>query len=187
MSQKVKSIVYYLDNYEWINILSLIILVGTSIGLFFNHGTPILELGIIIGLIAILKGFLNFNLFLSVDLSTKKKQSALAFIIAAFGNIGIGLVLILNIFINPVELLVLTVIWMLLEAVPYAYFIQKNKLGTQYKYNPFIVNYLLIFLTIIFTGLAISFPLFSPAVTVGLFLCLSSINLLLLNNERKTL
>ena len=184
MTEKVKSLVYFFDNYEWINLISAIIMFAVSIGLFINHTATNFELIIIVGLIAILKGFLNFNICLSIDLATQNKKNPISFVLGAFFNLSIGVFLILNIATNQMFLLTLTSLWMVIDSLPYILHISKNKLGSTYKYNPFILSYSLVLITAVAHMTKPQTNMFGPVITVAFFLALSSINLILLQKEK---
>ena len=182
MSNKVKSVIVFLDNYEWIDSASILIMAIVSISLFINHSTSSFELMIIVGLLAILKGFLNFNIFLSLDLSGKNPKS---FILVALINIVIGLILILNLITSETFLLVLTALWMVIDSIPYMIYIIKNKLGKRHKYNPFFIFYGFILVAAICHIATLRTDVYGPAVTLASFLALSCINLFLLKKESR--
>ncbi|MBO0437339.1 hypothetical protein [Vagococcus fluvialis] len=184
MSNKVKSVIVFLDNYEWIDSASILIMAIVSISLFINHSTSSFELMIIVGLLAILKGFLNFNIFLSLDLSGKRK-SPKSFILVALINIVIGLILILNLITSETLLLVLTAMWMIIDSIPYMIYIIKNKLGKRHKYNPFFIFYGFILVVAICHIATLRTDIYGPAITLASFLALSCINLFLLKKESR--
>lgn len=185
MSNKVKSIVYFLDNYEWIDLASILIMAIASISLYVNHSTNSFELMIIVGLLAILKGFLNFNIYLSLDLVDKKIKSPKAFIFVALINIAIGLLFILNIISNETLILVITALWMLIDSIPYIIYIIINKLGFHHKFNPFFISYGFILVIAVCHILTLSTDFYGPAITLASFLALSCLNLLLLKKESR--
>lgn len=185
MANKVKSLVHFLDNYEWVNMISALIMLAVSIALFINYQVMTFELIIVVGLMAILKGFLDFNICLSLDLASSKKKNPTSFILGALFNLLIGVILILNIITSPAVLLFVLTLWMIVDSVPYILYIFKHKLGSTTKYNPFIFTYGLILVTAISQISTSQIEFFGPVITVAIFLSLSSINLLLLKKEGK--
>ena len=186
MTKKIKTLIYFLDNYEWINIVSVLIMTIVSLYLFISHTASSVELMIIIGLIAILKGFLNFNIFLCLDSADRNnKKGPISFVYTAMVNIGIGVLLILNIITNPVILLVLSAIWMFLDTIPYVLYAIKHYVQFQNTKNYFIATFSIILLTIVAHLATSAVHWFGPEKTTALFLMLSSLNLWLLIREKK--
>ncbi|MBO0477073.1 hypothetical protein DOK76_08320 [Vagococcus sp. DIV0080] len=185
LSNKVKSLVYLLDRYEWISWISAMIMMAVSINLFIHYSAQAFEIIIIIGLMAILKGFLNFHICLSLDLATHKPKGIISFVYVALINIFIGITLILNLLTSPLLLILLVSAWMAIDSYPYIQFIIRNKIGFQHKYNPFIFSYLAILIVIIMQVMTLKTTAYGPALTTGSFLMLSCLNLFLLKKESK--
>lgn len=186
MTKKIKTLIYFLDNYEWINIVSVIIMSLVSLSLVITHPSSSFELMIIVGLVAILKGFLNFNIFLCLDAAdTHNKKGPISFVYVAIFSIVIGLLLILNIVSSPIALLIISGIWMTCDTIPYLLYTFKQKLGFTYKHNPFFFSFSLIGITIIAHLLTNQINWLTPEKTIAFFLILSCINLWLLIKEKK--
>lgn len=183
MPEKVKSVVYFLDNHEWINTVMGMIMLITGIALLFNYSATINQLIIIIGLFAILKGFLNFNNFFIVDSKVRHYKKKNIFIIGAIFNIIMGVILILNIFTNKQFLLVFTSLWMLIDSIPYIKYTIDRKLGTEYKVNPYIITYSLIFLCVIGNYVTVYSNVIGAATTIGIFFVIATANLFLFMKE----
>lgn len=187
MTKKIKTLINFLDNYEWINIVSVIIMSLVSLFLVVTHPSTSFELMIIVGLVAILKGFLNFNIFLCLDaVDTHNKKGPISFIYVAVFSIIIGLLFILNIVSSPFTLLIISAIWMISDTIPYLLYAFKQKLGATYKHNPFLFSFSLIGITIIVHLLTGQISWITPEKTIAFFLILSCINLWLLIKEKKT-
>lgn len=186
MAQKVKSFVYFLDNYEWINLLTGLIMMFASIGLLTHYySATVSQIIIIIGLMAILKGFLNFNIYLTLNPS--KIRGASFFVLGALINLGFGMLFILNLVTNQTFLLVLVGLWILFDTLPYIIYLSKNKIGSQHKYNPFIFTCVSLILTALAAITTLKTDLFGPILPIAIFLILSVLNLILLKKERTTL
>ncbi len=183
MPEKVKSVVYFFDNHEWINTIIGIFMLLTGTGLLFKYDATINQLIIIIGLFSILKGFLNFNNFFIVDSKSSHYKYKNIFLIGAILNIFIGVILILNIFTNTLFLLTLTTIWIITDSIPYIFYIVTRKLGTQYRFNLFIFTYGLIFICAILNFLTFFTNLLGPAIPLGIFLIIATANIFLFIKE----
>lgn len=185
MAQKVKSIISFLDDYEWINLMTGFIMCITSIGLLTHYYlATVSQIIIIIGLMAILKGFLNFNIYLT--LNPARTKGASFFILGALMNLGFGMIFILNIVTNQTFLLSLVALWLLMDSLPYMIYLFKNKLGSQYKYNPFIFTSMCLIFATALTIATLRTDLFGPVLPLAIFLMTSTLNLILLKKERTT-
>ncbi|MDT2847781.1 DUF308 domain-containing protein [Vagococcus carniphilus] len=183
MPEKVKSVVYFLDNHEWINTIMGALMLVTGIGLFVNYSASINQLMIIIGLFSILKGFLNFNNFFIVDSRLRHYKHKNIFITGAILNIIIGVILILNIYTSSLFLITLTSIWMVMDSIPYMFYVVTRRLGTQYKHNPFFLTYGLIILCAILNFATYYTHIWGPAITLGMFLIIATVNIFLFLKE----
>ncbi len=183
MPEKLKSVVYFLDNHEWINTVISLIMAASGIYLFFHHTASIYELFIMVGLFAILKGFLNFNTFFIIETINKHNKQKNMFLIGALVNIFIGTLIILNIITNPLSLLIITSVWMIIDSIPYLVYVWKKKLGRKYKFNPYKITFSLILICSIITIVSHYTLIFGPAIPIGCFLLLTSANILLVQRE----
>ncbi|HCM90915.1 MULTISPECIES: hypothetical protein [Vagococcus] len=183
MPEKLKSVVYFLDNHEWINTVISLIMAASGIYLFFHHTASIYELFIMVGLFAILKGFLNFNTFFIIETINKHNKQKNMFLIGALVNIFIGTLIILNIITNPLSLLIITSVWMIIDSIPYLVYVLKKRLGQQYKINPYKITFSLILVCSIITIVSHYTLIFGPAIPMGCFLLLASTNILLFQRE----
>ncbi|MGX7023377.1 hypothetical protein [Vagococcus hydrophili] len=183
MPEKLKSVVYFLDNHEWINTVISLIMAASGIYLFFHYTASIYELFIMIGLFAILKGFLNFNTFFIIETINKHNKQKNMFLVGALVNIFIGTIIILNLVTNPLSLLVIASLWMIIDSVPYFVYVVKRKLGQEYKFNPFKITFSLIVLCSILTIVSHYTLTFGPAIPVACFLLLASANIILFQRE----
>ncbi|MEG0551343.1 MAG: hypothetical protein RR554_09270 [Vagococcus sp.] len=185
MPEKVKSVVYFLDNHEWINTVMGIIMLVTGVGLLFNYSATINQLIIVIGLFSILKGFLNFNNFFIVDSKFRHYKNKNIFIVGAILNIIMGVVLILNIFTNHQFLLIFTSMWMLLDSIPYVKYALDRKSGSDYKVNPYVISYSLVLICAIGNYTTFYSSFIGAGTTLGCFLIIATANLFLFMKEHQ--
>lgn len=143
MPKKIKHVVQFLDKFEWNNALMGVIMVLSSLGMFFNYKLTMQELAITIGLLAIMKGFLNFNIFFLTESLFKESKFKHLFIFSAALNILIGLLLVFSLFASDTVLRLLAACWFILDPVPHIILLKHLKATYDTRYRRYLTCYIL--------------------------------------------
>lgn len=121
MTKKLKKVQDLTKNIEWPSVLMSLIFTGLGIFLI-NHLSftyPVTELSILLGLIAILKGFFNFYTYSVVTEISKEQHWQWSFIVSASISILTGLLLIFNFSGNGLVFYLLGGAWMIFDTIPH--------------------------------------------------------------------
>lgn len=169
MSEKVKKVKNYVVEIEWHTLLMALFMLVSGVAISLTFTNSIANMSIVIGLVAILKGFFNFNLYsASFSLTTSTKWQWL-FLVAASVNILFGLVTIFNFSSNLTLLYIVTGIWFIIDCIPHLIVIHALYLKDSFPHK----LYTTLYTVAIFCGIGLlltsKFQVIPASIFVGIY------------------
>lgn len=185
MSKKFKFMVDMVDKFDWHYYLIGFIMLFSGLSLLYNYQASVKDFIILVGLVAILKGFLNFNIFYQTHETIPVPALKNVFFYTAIFGIIHGLIIVFSGFSSDIWMHYLIGIWCLIDVIPHllcqlAHPIKNEKLGLSltFLYGISILAAILLFIP------TSSMPL-SASILLGIYFIATSINLAVMPLKNK--